>query len=145
MSPPLVDREVVVRRLRSMADALVDLDQLRGMTSGELTADPIRRAAAERLLQVIVDLAIDINAHIVTAELSRAPQTGRESFIMAAEIGVLSSALVDRIAPSAGLRNVLVHRYLDIDPEVVATAITSVGDDYREYQRAIAEWLEARS
>jgi uncharacterized protein YutE (UPF0331/DUF86 family) len=65
MTPPTLDAEVIAARLRLLADTLADLSALRGVDAERLRAEPLTRAAAERLLQVAVDLAVDVNAHII--------------------------------------------------------------------------------
>jgi len=125
-----------------MQDTLAELEVLRGSDRELLEVEPLTRAAAERLIQVIVDLAIDINGHVAVATLGRAPQTGRDSFAAAAEAGALPAALADALAPLAGLRNVLVHRYTDIRIELVADSITIVLDGFAEYVKALARFLD---
>lgn len=142
MTPAGPDPEIVGRRLRALADALADLEVLRHVTAERLQAEPLTRAAAERLVQVVVDLAIDVNAHLLVVALGRAPTTGRESFTMLGDIGVLEAELAERLAPSAGLRNVLVHRYADIRVDLVAGAIGLVLDDFAAYVRSIAAHLD---
>lgn len=141
MTPAGPDIEIVGRRLRALADALADLEALRGTTSRRLRDEPLTRAAAERLVQVVVDLAIDINAHLAVSALGRAPATGRDSFALAAEVGAIDAELAERLAPAAGLRNVLVHRYADIRVELVADAIDTVLDGFAAYVRAVSRHL----
>lgn len=141
MNPRRPDLDVVERRLRALADTLTDLERLRDVDVERLRSDPIIRAATERLLQVTVDLAVDVNAHLSATLLDRAPGTGRDSFLSAAEAGVLPAALADQLAPAAGLRNVLVHRYVDIDPELVAQGLRDVLDLMPEYVEAVADFL----
>lgn len=142
MTPARVDRDVVVQRLRLLTATLDDLEALRGVDEARLGAEPLTRAAAERLLQVVVDLAFDVNGHLVVALLGRAPESGRQSFLDLAEAGVLDADLAARLAPSAGLRNVLVHRYLDVRLDVVAGAIDAALDQYRAYTTAVAGYVE---
>lgn len=141
MTPARPDIDVVERRLRALRDALGDLEQLRGASADDLRANPITRAGAERLLQVTADLAVDINAHLATSLLGKAPTTGRESFEAAAAAGVLSAALASELAPSAGLRNVLVHRYVDIDVELVARAVGELLDLLPRYVGEVAVFV----
>ncbi len=61
---------------------------------------------------------------------------------MLGDIGVLEAELAERLAPSAGLRNVLVHRYADIRVDLVAGAIGLVLDDFAAYVRSIAAHLD---
>jgi uncharacterized protein YutE (UPF0331/DUF86 family) len=142
MTPAPLDRDQVGSRLRMMREALDQLATLRGATAAELDEDPIKRAAAERLIQVLVDLAIDVNGHVAVARLGKAPDTGRASFAAAAEAGIVSAELAERLAPSAGLRNVLVHRYTDIRTDLVADAIGTVLDGFAEYVRSVASSLQ---
>lgn len=99
------------------------------------------RAAVERALTQLVELAAQINTHVVTTAGIVPPSGYRESFAAAAEAGVLPLDLATRIAPSAGLRNILVHQYLDADLAIVAASVRQAVNDYSEYVRAVASWL----
>jgi uncharacterized protein YutE (UPF0331/DUF86 family) len=142
MIAPRLDADVIGRRLRSLRDTLDELEALRGVGAEQLRQQPLQRAAAERLMQVTVDLAIDCNAHIAVALLGRAPVSGRGSFIDAAGVGAIDAALGERLAPAAGLRNVLVHRYVDIRVELVAAAVDEVLDGFAIYVRQVATFVE---
>jgi uncharacterized protein YutE (UPF0331/DUF86 family) len=141
VTPRRPDIDVVARRLRALSDTLEDLRRLEGIDRAGLEADPLLRAAAERLVQIGVDLAIDVNAHLAGAILGRAPTTGRSSFLDAAEAGVLSPELADALAPAAGLRNVLVHRYVDIDIDLVARAVGELLDLLPRYVAEVSDHL----
>ena len=142
MTPVEPNPDVVIRRLRMMRDALDTLDGFRGVDVAQLNDDPVARAAVERLLQVIVGLAFDINAHLVAKTLGRSPETGRASFHDRVEAGVLDEALAATLAPSAGLRNVLVHHYVDLRMDLIADAVRTVGDGFPAYITAVARYLD---
>ena len=142
MTPVEPNPDVVIRRLRMMRDALDTLDGFRGVDVAQLNDDPVARAAVERLLQVIVGLAFDINAHLVAKTLGRSPETGRASFHDLVEAGVLDEVLAATLAPSAGLRNVLVHHYVDLRMDLIADAVRTVGDGFPAYITAVARYLD---
>jgi uncharacterized protein YutE (UPF0331/DUF86 family) len=142
MIVPRLDADVIGGRLRSLRNTLDELEALRGVDAERLLQEPLQRAAAERLVQVAVDLAIDCNAHIAVALLGRAPKNGRGSFIDAADAGAIDAALSERLAPAAGLRDVLVHRYVDIRADLVVAAVDEVLDGFAVYVRQVAEFLE---
>ncbi len=144
MTPRRLDPDVVGRRLRLLRDTLGDLEPLRGVPPERFAREPLTRAAAERLMQVAVDLAVDINGHIAVAESAHAPMTGRASFEMAAAAGAIDRAVADRLAPTAGLRNLLIHRYADLDVDLVATAVDEVLDGFAEYVTQVAAFLQSR-
>jgi uncharacterized protein YutE (UPF0331/DUF86 family) len=141
MTPRVVESDVIRRRLRLMEDSLGDLRLLADQTAEDLAATPLYRAAAERLIQVVVDLAVDINSHLAVAGGAPAPETGRDSFPAAAAVGALTDDLARRLAPSAGLRNLLVHRYADIRLDLLTVGIAATLADYPVYIREISTYL----
>lgn len=141
MTPPSLDRDQAGARLRTMRETLDELESLRGVGAARLEAEPLTRAAAERLIQVVVDLAVDVNAHIAVVASGAAPQTGRDSFLAAATAGAITEDLAAELAPAAGLRNVLVHRYTDIRTDLVASAVNSTLDGFAAYVRQVAAYL----
>jgi uncharacterized protein YutE (UPF0331/DUF86 family) len=104
----------------------------------------LTRAAVERVLTQLVELAAQVNTHIVAVSGKVPPAEYRESFVAAAEVGALPSDLAAKIAASAGLRNILVHQYLDADLEIIATSVGQATGDYAAYVRVIAAWLNAQ-
>lgn len=141
MSPKRLDVEVVGQRLRLIDESL---GQLRMLDGHDLENSPIERAAAERLLQVVVDLAIDVNGHLLVALGHPAPATGRESFVQLGAAGVIDTALATELAPLASLRNVLVHRSVDIVVARVAEAITLTATLYPQYILQVATFLKSQ-
>ncbi len=141
MSPAELDREVVGRRLRLLRQTLADLLPLGQLEVDVVKADPVCRAAIERFIQVLVDLAADINAHIVLARLGAAPTTTADSFRLAAEVGVLPVELAERLIPATGLRNLLVHRYGDIDVTLLTGSVGEVLGGFDDYVGHVARWI----
>lgn len=141
----LLNPEAVQRRLLAIRERVDELSQLEEVTEEALRRDWLVRAAVERVLTQLVELAAQTNMHLVVAA-GRVPPAGyRESFTEAAAIGVLSDELAARIAPSAGLRNILVHQYLDADLAVVARSVRQATAAYAAYVREVARWLTQRS
>lgn len=77
-----------------------------------------------------------MHAHLAAASLGCGAATYRESFLLAARGGALPDELAERLAPSAGLRNVLVHAYVAVDlRQVVGLSRTG----YRAYVQPVAD------
>ncbi|MCU0267422.1 MAG: DUF86 domain-containing protein [Acidimicrobiales bacterium] len=144
MTPRRLDADVVGARLRLLAETLASMEELRGVEPARLVAEPLTRAAAERLVQVVADLALDVNAHVAAAIEGAAPTSGRDSFVAVARIGALDPDLAERLAPLTGLRNVLVHRYTGIRVDLVATAIDEILVLLPAYVRQMSAFVEAR-
>jgi uncharacterized protein YutE (UPF0331/DUF86 family) len=145
MTPPGLDWRSIERklvRMRRMVDQLVSLGPFDGQRFAD---DAIAGLAAERLLTLLVELAFSVNSHVSAAVLGQAPDTYRESFLLAARAGLIDEKLAAALAPAAGLRNVLVHAYLDVDHERVAEATALAPDVFGEYVRQSSRWVAERS
>ena len=143
MTPPALDAALVHAKLRAMRELLDDLDEAGAVDAARLETDRMLRHAVERILTQLVELAAAVNGHLAVARLGRGTTTYRESFALAAEARGLPDDLAERLAPSAGLRNVLVHEYARVDLALVARGVELARADYREYVREVARSLPA--
>jgi uncharacterized protein YutE (UPF0331/DUF86 family) len=138
----MVRTEIVRRKLAHLDRYLGELEAHRRIGLEEYLAAAGPRRAVERLIQLIVETAIDINVHVATELEGQPPTDYRRSFSAAARLGLLPPDLAERLAPAAGLRNALVHDYADIDDARVHAAIPLVLDGFREYAHAVQAWLD---
>jgi uncharacterized protein YutE (UPF0331/DUF86 family) len=141
MTPPVLDGAMLQAKLRAMRELLDDLDALPSIDLAALQADRMLRHGVERILTQLVELAVAVNGHLAVAQLGRGAATYRESFALAARAGALPADLAERLAPSVGLRNVLVHEYAAVDLRLVVAAVDQARTDYRAYVAAIADVL----
>lgn len=144
MTPRSLHPEMIGAKLRLIAQSLDTLHAAGPVTAAQLAGDPLMAAGIERLLSRIVDLAVDVNTHVSAVELGQSPPDYRSSFATAARAGLLDEQLAVELAPSVGLRNALVHTYLDIDVESVVRAVPLALAQYRRYVEQAARWTAAR-
>lgn len=64
----------------------------------------------------MVDAAVDINSHIISASDFETSDDYHSTLTTLAEHNILPRELADRIAPSVGLRNRIVHQYEEVNP-----------------------------
>jgi uncharacterized protein YutE (UPF0331/DUF86 family) len=114
------------------------------MSKDRYLQDVYKRKATERLLQELIEAAIDINTHLLVQEGPEAPDDYYESFIRAGERRFISMRLAERLAPSAGLRNRLVHEYDRLDPDQMLGAVKMAHELYPQYVREIEDYLSGR-
>lgn len=122
--------EVVVRKLDTLRSLLAELEKHAGATAEEIRRDPYR---VERLLELLVTAAADLLSHLL-AERGEQPGTYREIFRRSGEQGLIAAELAERLEKAAGMRNVLVHLYEDIDYGIVQE---SVGQALRDFPALI--------
>lgn len=144
VTPRELDADVVHARLRLIRELLDDLEDVGEATKERLEQERLTRRAIERILGQLVDLAVSVNGHVAAALLDRGPSDYRNSFRLAAEAGAIGEDLARDLAPSAGLRNVLIHEYTAIDLDRVARSVPVALDGYRRYVSEVARFLKER-
>jgi len=103
MSP--VDKGIVRRKLAVIIENLKFLEPIKDMSKEEYIEDIYKRKATERLLQELIEAAIDINTYIIVQTGNIVPDDYYESFIRSGELKIISINLAEKLAPSAGLRS----------------------------------------
>lgn len=81
MSP--LDKDIIRKKLALMIESLNALKPIKNLRKNEYIKDMYKRKATERLLQKLVEAAIDINTHIIIQTGNAAPGNYYESFIKA--------------------------------------------------------------
>ncbi|HZI98641.1 MAG TPA: HepT-like ribonuclease domain-containing protein [Actinomycetales bacterium] len=144
MSPKDFRATVVQSRLSQMRQLLADLERVGDATDQQLESDRFLRHVVHHVLVQLVQLAVAINSHVAATINGVAVTDYRASFDAAVEAGVIDAELAAALKPSIGLRNVVVHEYLDVDHAVVAAALPRARRDYDRYLRSVADWLSSR-
>jgi len=137
-----VQTEVIRRKLSVIVNNLKALEPFDKINADDYAADLYRRKAVERLLQELIEAAIDINTHIIVEAGGPVPDNYFDTFLRMGELGALSMVLARAIAPSAGLRNRLVHQYDELDDRIILKAVELAQDQYARYVKEIGTYLE---
>ena len=139
MSP--IEEAIIRRKLSVIVDNLRALEPIRKMTLKEYIQELYKRKATERLLQELIEAAIDINTYIIVQTGNKVPDDYYESFIKLGELHIISSDLAEKLAPSAGLRNRLVHEYDTIEHSMVLESVKRAQELYPEYIKHIEDFI----
>ena len=135
MSP--IDAAIVRAKLGHIMTSLDLLRPMRAMPLADYRARVWERKGVERVLQEAIEAALDINAHVIAERGLDVPDDYFGGFIKLGEVGILAGELAGALAPSAGLRNRLVHEYDAIDDAKVLAAVGTILDLYPRYIQAI--------
>lgn len=136
----MVDPESVRRRLREIDRRLTALREIETDGRDAFLRDAGLQAQAERHLQLALQAALDVTLHVVAEESGATPEDYASSFTALADLGIVESDLAGRLRLAAGLRNILVHAYLDVDPERVWTYLSRL-EDLERFASAISAYL----
>ncbi len=137
----LVNREILQVRLVKLREYVGLLKKIGDYSLQTFTTDPFVRGNAERYLQLAIQCLLDIGNHIIADEKYSVPQEYRDVFRILGEEGVIPHELAERLAPAAGLRNILVHDYLDIDPDKVYSFVKNQLGDFEQFAKHVEKFL----
>jgi uncharacterized protein YutE (UPF0331/DUF86 family) len=139
-----IDGALVRRKLLRIIENLHDLESVERIELSDYVIDRFRKKGTEKMLQETVEAAVDANLHLLSAAGLATPADYYTSFIEAGRHGIIPTALAERLAPSTGLRNRLVHEYDALDDGQILSAIRHAVADYREYVGKVEDWLTQR-
>ena len=139
-----IEIEIIKRKLAVIIENLKALEPIKNMKRNEYEGDLYKRKATERLLQELIEAAVDINTHIIIETGNPVPNDYYESFIKAGELKIISSDLAEKLAPSAGLRNRLVHEYDTLDHSMVFKAVAMADELYPQYVKEISDYVSGK-
>ena len=139
-----LDVSVVRRKLALIQQALLALETVRALTLEQYQSDLFRKKAIERFLQEAIEAAIDCSSHLVVRAGKPAPADLYSSFLALADLGVIDRALATALAPSAGLRNRLVHEYDTLDDTKVHAAVGTACDQLGQFIAAVEKYVAAQ-
>jgi uncharacterized protein YutE (UPF0331/DUF86 family) len=137
MSP--VDESVLVRKLALIEERLDLLKPFAALSLPGYRDDPVRKKGAEKLLQEIVNAAVDANYHVLVQSGGAPPADAHTSFLELSRLNVLTPDLARETAPFAGLRNILVHEYEAVDDDRILAALRVAQRVFPLYVKALRD------
>ncbi len=100
----------------------------------------VRDASMYRLM-VVIEAANAICLHICSRLPTSPPDSMPECFEKLAAGGVCSASLGENLSKMARFRNLLVHRYWQVDDALVGAILRESLDDVEQYLAVVADYL----
>lgn len=98
------------------------------------------KAACERYAEKIAQALIDLAFLVIKEKKLKSPENDAESFEILATNKIISPELADKLQDAKGMRNILAHKYGEVDDEIVFNAISEeLEKDSREFIEAVKE------
>ena len=134
----MVDPESIEARFDHLGDLLDELEQIRAAGREAYSESFERRLAAQHAVQLAIQICVDIGASLIAELGLRTPDDYKGIFPALRESLGLDPALVASLSAAAGMRNVLVHAYLEVDDDRVWEALERL-DDLRRFAAVAQE------
>lgn len=138
----MVDEDVVVDKLRHINQYTNDLKQIRGMSKEEYSEDMVTQRAVERTLMNLIQSCIDLAQHIRSAEDLAPSGTSKREMEALGTADIVSSDTQEKMKEAVGFRNILAHRYGDVNHDVVYDVLHTDLHWFERFQQEVAQWFQ---
>lgn len=136
-----LNTQFIEKRLKNIAKYRQRLDSLLEYNDKMIKIDMLKQHTLERLIQLIVDEMIDINEYIIKVRQFDSPDDFQGTFRLLGEHDILPLEFAESLSPIVGLRNLIVHRYEEIDLDLLIQTARNRKDDFKIYVSHILEFL----
>ena len=129
MSPEVIHRKL--SRMLKYMDALLPYEKA---SYDEFLSDHYK---IERLIELLLMTASDISFHLLSKQDEPPPVSYRAAFLRLGELEIIDTETSKSLALGAGLRNILVHEYEEIDYGLLHKSIPAIIRDIRKFMDTV--------
>ncbi|MCK4729245.1 MAG: DUF86 domain-containing protein [Desulfobacterales bacterium] len=138
----MLDREVVESKLRFLREYLSDLKEYRSISLNDYQTKKKDQRFVERTLHLVCECCLDIAAHIISRKGLREPRDNKDLFVILFENNIISEPVHHAMVKMAGFRNIIVHDYARIEPEIVIGILKKDMGDFKEFAKEIIQYVD---
>jgi uncharacterized protein YutE (UPF0331/DUF86 family) len=135
------DTEVIQSKLNFLREYLGDLKEYETIPLNQYRQNKKDQRFVERTLHLACECCIDIASHIISRRGMREPKDNKDLFLVLYENGIISEAISNAMIKMAKFRNIIVHDYARIDPEIVVGILQKNLRDLKNFSREILQYL----
>ena len=139
----MVKEEVVRQHLKDLEQSIIELQKLQGRSENDLRKDVAFCWSVEHGLQIAIQNVIDIGAHILSSDLKNEWNNYTEVIDKMGQHKMIPEDFSQKIRGFASIRNVIVHRYLDVNLSIIHDMLENHLDTFRQFISYIEIYLES--
>lgn len=135
-----MDKERILSKIDEMESYLDELETVKPHSFEEYTSSIEKKRSCERLLQISIESVIDICSIIISELKSGLPFDEDYIFKKLHEKKIISKGMADILNDMKGFRNILVHKYGEVNDELVFENLEKV-DDFDKFKDEILKFI----
>jgi uncharacterized protein YutE (UPF0331/DUF86 family) len=137
-----IDKERVLSKIDELDNYLKELEQIIPKSLEEYEHSIKDKRACERLLQILIETVIDI-LNILNSQLKLGLPSEEEDLIQKIyKKGIISRELKKILLEMKGFRNIIVHKYGEVDDELVFEILSKKISDFEKFRKEIIKYLK---
>lgn len=128
----MIDKDVIIEKVNRIQNCLQRIYKTVSNDVSRLDSYDVQDIVTLNL-QRGIQLTIDLAAHTVRSESLGMPQTLKENFHILWQNKIISSSLKEKMEHMVGFRNIAVHDYESINPEILKSIVKNHLVDIEEF------------
>lgn len=137
----MVDVERIRRLLQRISDDLLALDGYVGLPREDVRDFPANLGHVKYLFVTAIEGCVNVAHHLGASEGWAPPETNAHAMKIASLHGVFGDDLAESMVEAVRFRNLLVHRYAEVDDNLVVAHLDRVGVLHR-FVAAIVDFVD---
>ena len=137
----MVDKTLVLRKLAEIEEYLEQIQEYADVSAEQYSREWRTQRIIERTLQMMIETCADIAGHIISDRGYRVPTSYADTFRVLYEKDILTKDLFDTMEKISKFRNIIVHQYDRIAPEIVVTILKKDLNDFLIFKGVIVKLL----
>ena len=136
----MLDKNRILSKLDELDSYLSELKIVMPKSYQEYAGSIEKKRSCERLLHILIESVIDICALIVKGLRLGLPAEEEDLFEKLEKKKIISKGMKEKLKSMRGFRNIMVHRYADVDDELVFDNLGNI-NDFKEFRTEIGSFL----
>jgi uncharacterized protein YutE (UPF0331/DUF86 family) len=139
----MLDREVIESKFRFLREYLNDLKDYESISLSDYKTSKKDQRFVERTLHLACECCLDIAAHIISRAGLREPADNKDLFVILFENSIISESTHRAMTKMARFRNIIVHDYARIEPEIVIGILKKDLKDFKQFAQQIIRYMDS--
>ena len=138
----MVDPQTVQTLLQTLSEYTEDLRTYQQLSHDEVVADRNYQSMIRYALQTAIQCVIDIANHLLIGGDLEQPADSRSAILGLGRHDILPQDFAQKLAGMSGLRNVIVHRYMTVNDELIYQFLQRCVSDFETFSQHIVAYLQ---
>ena len=139
----MLDNERILSKLDELESYVTELKSIMPKNYEEYIEEVEKKRSCERLLHIAIECVIDVCILIVKGLKLGLPSAEGDVFEKLGRKRIITHKMKNKLKEMKGFRNILVHRYSEVDDELVFEKLKNIGD-FREFKGQILKLIRKR-
>ncbi|HLC70880.1 MAG TPA: DUF86 domain-containing protein [Candidatus Nanoarchaeia archaeon] len=136
-------KERILLKLDEMKKYLTELEDLLPEEQEYLSSLPDRRAC-EKTIELAIECVINVMAMLISQGKLGVPKDEEDIIAILGKRKILTDKLVLKVRGMKGLRNILVHKYGEIDDRRAYASLKEELGDFNLFEKEVKQYLKRK-